>query len=271
MTDETKTTNEKQEKPETVVEEVETTEVAEQPQEAPTDPNSLIALAVKQEASVETLERLFELQQKVQASNAKSAFTKAMSELQSELPIIKKLKQGHVAMFAPLEDIIHETKEPIKKHGFSYRWNTQQNEKYITVTCIATHIDGHSEETTMTSEQEEVVTGNQSGKATKSAPQRAASTITFLKRYTFVNMFGVTVAGEDFDGRMEQMKPKLPANPKAKIMSLLKSLNVDTSDGEVIKEEVKKLTGDELVEENFDEIISKLTVLWQERQENHAN
>jgi len=168
----------------------------------------LLTQAIEKGASVDVMERLFDLHQKVQASRAKTAFTVAMSELQSSLPVIKKLKNGVVAKFAPIEDILEMTKETIKKHGFTYRWNTSQKEGDITVTCIATHVLGHSEETEMTSEVEEIVTGRESGKATKSAPQRAASTITFLKRYTFVNMFGITVAGEDFDGRMEQQRGK---------------------------------------------------------------
>lgn len=180
----------------------------------------LISQAVASGASVEVMERLFALHEKVQASKAKSEFTVAMSELQSSLPVIKKLKAGHVAKFAPIEDILELTKEAIKKHGFSYRWNTEQSEQKITVTCIATHILGHSEETSMSSEVEEVVTGKDSGKATKSAPQRAASTITFLKRYTFVNMFGITVAGEDFDGRMEQQRGNKKSDAKTSVKEL---------------------------------------------------
>lgn len=178
--------------------------------------DTLIAQAVDKGASVEVMERLFALHEKVQASKAKSEFNRAMGELQAELPVIKKLKKGHVAAFAPLEDIVELTKQMIQKHGFTYRWNTEEHDNRIKVTCIATHVLGHSESVDMSSEVEETVTGKDSGKATKSAPQRAASTITFLRRYTFVHMFGITVAGEDFDGRMEKQrggsgKEKTPA------------------------------------------------------------
>lgn len=168
--------------------------------------DQLLATAVEKGASVEVMERLFALHEKVQASKAKSAFTVAMSELQDKLPVIKKLKQGHVAAFAPIEDILEMTKSVIKEHGFSYRWDTVQKEKEITVVCIATHVLGHSDQSSMTSEVEEIVTGNASGKSTKSAPQRAASTITFLKRYTFIALFGIIIAGEDFDGRMNKQR-----------------------------------------------------------------
>lgn len=237
----------------------------------------LISQAIAQGLSVDTMERLFTLREKVKAEQAKETFIKSMSALQSELPVIKKLKDGHVAKFAPLEDIVETTKPFIKTHGFSYRWNTSQAEKSIKVTCIATHELGHSEETEMTSEVEEIVTGNSSGKATKSAPQRVASTITFLKRYTYINMFGVVVAGEDFDGRMEKQKEnsttdkKQPSgiSAKSKIMFLLKELKENTKTKEAIAEAVKKNTGLDLIETNFGEIVSRLEVLTQERK--HAN
>jgi len=181
----------------------------------------LLNKAVEKGASVEVLERLFMLHEKVQASKAKSAFTVAMSDLQGKLPIVRKLKQGHAAAFAPIEDVLDMTKEVIKKSGFSYRWDTVQKENEITVSCIATHIQGHSETTSMTSETEEVVKGNTSGKATKSAPQRAASTITFLKRYTFINMFGIILAGEDFDGRSERQSYKTKKVKKTSVEELM--------------------------------------------------
>ncbi len=216
---------------------------------------SFIMKAIETNTPVETMEKLFSLREKIKAEKAKEQFNISMSELQGELPVIKKLKKGHVAMFAPLEDIQEATKETIKKHGFSYRWNTSQSEDKITTTCIVTHVLGHSESGEMSSDVEEVVTGNSSGKSTKSAPQRAASTITFLKRYTFVNMFGITIAGEDFDGRMQSQnsgkdgeKPKQEATPldvKSKVWINLKRLGVDitSADKFKIRSEIERLTG----------------------------
>ncbi len=184
----------------------------------------------------------------MKAEVAKEKFNLDMSELQGSLPVIRKLKSGHVAKYAPLEDIQEAVKEDIRKHGFSYKWNTSQEGTTIKVNCIVTHVLGHSDSTEMSSEIEEVVTGNASGKSTKSAPQRAASTITFLKRYTFVNIFGITIAGEDFDGRMEAQKPKkesVPLDAKSKVWINLKRLGVDIvkSDKFKIRSEIERLTG----------------------------
>lgn len=245
------------------------------------DSGSVMALinnAVAQGASVETMERLFELHEKVQASNARKSFAIAMSNLQEELPVVKKLKQGDKAAYAPLEDIAEMTKGYIKKHGFTYRWNTSQTERNIKVICIATHVDGHSEETEMTSEVEETVTGKTSGQATKSAPQRTASTITFLKRYTFVNMFGISVANEDFDGRMEKQttsankEKSKPLSDKVKIMHLLKVLGIGTEDSTVVKEEIERLTGIIVSDDKNElkEIVSRLEVLVKEKNENEG-
>lgn len=239
---------------------VEKNEIA--PTEQPENPSSLIAYAVQQGADVETLERLVSLQEKVQANNAKAAFTKAMSTLQSQLPVVKKLKNnpGTHSNYAPLEDIVAQCKDVIKKNKFMFSWDTKTTDKNIEVTCHVTHVEGHTESSTMVSEMAE-------GTSANNAPQKTAITITYLKRYTFCNAFGIMVADEDQDARLGESKPKLPANPKAKIMSLLKALGADVSSAEKIKEEVKALTGEDLVEKNFNEIISKLTILWQERQE----
>jgi hypothetical protein len=234
---------------------------------------SLISQAISQNLPVETLERLFSLRERVKAEQAKETFIKSMSVLQSELPVIKKLKDGHVAKFAPLEDVMETTKPFIKKHGFSYRWNTSQTDKSIKVVCIATHELGHSEQTEMISEVEETVTGKDSGKATKSAPQRVASTITFLKRYTFVNLFGVVIAGEDFDGRMEKqntgkvLPPSGAMSDKAKIIHLLKMLTEKVGTKEEIGQAVERLTDLELEEGNFAEIVTRLELLVKEKRE----
>lgn len=170
--------------------------------------DTFIEQAIATKAPIETLERLFDLQQKAKAAHAKAEFIKSMSALQEVMPVVKKLKKGHVATYAPLEDIVEIEGPFIRKHGFAYRWDTKQEGSEITVKCIATHTLGHSEIASMTAPVEETVTGNTSGKATKSGPQRVASTITFLKRYTFVNLFGIQVAGEDFDGRVEKQHQK---------------------------------------------------------------
>ena len=228
-----------------------------------TDPNALIQLAISQGANVESLERIFALQERWQAAQAKKAFTKAMAAAQGEMPIVKKLKsnEGTHSSYAPIEDIVLQCRDVIKNNGFTYSWDTATSEKSITVVCKVTHTDGHTEVSSMVSDIAE-------GTKVNSSPQKVAITITYLKRYTLKNSFGIMEADEDQDARIKAAQPKLPASPKAKIMSLLKALNVDTTDGTVIKEEVKKMTGDELVEENFDEIIEKLTILWQEQQEN---
>ncbi len=253
-----------------VVETKEVVEIKEQEAQVTptqTDPMALIQLAINQGANVESLERVFALQERWQASQAKSAFTRAMAHLKTELPVVKKLVEGHNYKYAPLEDIAVQVDPVIAKHGFSYGWDTKLNEKEMTVICTATHIDGHEKTSSFTAPILDQIT-SKTGNVVTNKVQASAGTITYLKRYTLCNLFGIMVAGEDQDARIKGSQPKLPASPKAKIMSLLKALDVDTTDGSVIKEEVKKMTGEELVEKNFDAIISKLTILWQERQEN---
>jgi len=159
---------------------------------------NLIELAVNQNADIEKLERLMDLQERWEQKNAKKAFFAAMSEFQSICPDIKKLKNGHNTMYAPLGDIVAQIREPLSRCGLSFRFE-QDHQSGITVTCVINHVDGHSESTTMNAP------ADSSGK--KNHIQAIASTVTYLSRYTLTSAFGITTADADIDGRLPEPEP----------------------------------------------------------------
>ena len=249
---------------------VETKEVAEvKPQTIQPAENSVegfISQAIAEKLPVETIERFLAMRKELKADQAKEAYVRAMAKLQKELPTIKKLKanSGTSSKYAPLEDIVSQSREAISNNDFSYSWDTKTTENSIEVVCKATHADGHVETSTMVSDVAE-------GTKVNTAPQKAAITITYLKRYTLCNLFGIVVADEDMDARNEQSakKPKAPLDPRAKILHNLKVLGYETSEKEVIAETIQKITQLELVETNYDEIVSRLEVLVAEKNENN--
>jgi len=230
----------------------------------PSSPQAMIMTAIASGANVEVLEKLMSLQERFQANQAKAEYIKSMSTLQSEIPTVKKLKKngGTNSNYAPLEDIVAQCKELIRKQGFTYSWDTSMSEKSIEVVCKATHINGHTDTSSMVSEIAE-------GTKANSAPQKTAITITYLKRYTLCNLFGIMVADEDQDARLEKTKPKLPASPKMKIMALLKALGEDTETADTCKAAVKKITKLELVENNFEDIVTFLSATLEEQNANN--
>lgn len=237
--------------------------------------DSFIEKALAGDASPETLERLFALHERIEARRAQTSFIQALAEFQSECPAIKKTKKvtnqdGSVRyMYAPLDSIIEQTGKLLTKHGFSYRWDTEDKEGKVTAICIATHRDGHSERSEFTVEIGAAQT-NKYGKELMTSPQRHASALTFAKRYSFCDVFGIATADEDTDATdVDNSKGAISA--KSKIIFNLKRLGYETSDKVVIEEKIKEITGLKLVDKNFDEIVSRLETTVKEREEYDEN
>lgn len=159
------------------------------------DPVRLIELAINQNADVEKLERLMDLQERWNKEQAKRSFYSAMARFQSDCPQIKKHKQGHNYKYAPLCDIVAQVKTLLSGCGLSYRFEQDHNNG-IQVTCIVSHVDGHSERTSM------IAMPDTSG--SKNAVQAIGSTTQYLMRYTMIGALGITTADEDIDGRLPQ-------------------------------------------------------------------
>lgn len=160
---------------------------------------SFIAQAIQQGVSVDILERLFGLREKVKAEAAREAFISAMAKFQAECPTIQKTKavivNNRVAYaYAPIESIVSQVKEAIQNNGFSYSTNMKMLLEGVVVTVKVQHILGHSEETEMT-----VPLGTKTG--IMSASQQVAAASTFAKRYAFLNAFGILTGDEDNDGQ----------------------------------------------------------------------
>lgn len=243
----------------------ETTEVVVQQPQQPSQVESFIEKAIAANAPVETLERLFALHQKVNEDRAKAAFVQALAEFQKECPVIEKTKkvmerdsQKVRYMYAPIDSIVTQVRELVSKHGFSYRWETKQEDNKITAVCILTHVLGHSESSafTITSEESKFM----------SAPQSQASALTFAKRYTLCNVLGISTGEEDDDATTVKQE-RGARSPKARIVFLLKRLGYETTDAVVVKEAVMKHTQLELVEKNFEEIIGRLEIVVKEKEE----
>lgn len=156
-------------------------------------PAQLLQVAVEKGADIPMLEKLMDMQDRWNATQAKTAFYEAFTGFQSEVPAITKKKKGHNIKYAPLSDIVEQIKPFLVKHGLSYRFEQDHGET-IQVTCIVTHKEGHSECATMKAG------ADTSG--SKNTVQAIASTVTYLSRYTLTSVLGITTADEDMDGRL---------------------------------------------------------------------
>lgn len=171
-------------------------------QMAVSQPMRLLEMAIQSNADVDKLEKLMALQERWNEQQAKKSYFDALSQMQSEMPVIRKLSRAEFSTakgvtsysFAKLEDIVEQIKPLLSKFGFSFRFE-QSFDNGISINCITTHRDGHSEACSM------VAGADMSGG--KNAIQQIASTVTYLRRYTLTGAFGISTADADIDGRME--------------------------------------------------------------------
>lgn len=165
------------------------------------DPETLMVKAIESNVSVETMERLLGMRKDLLEEQAKTEFYRAMSRFQAECPIIQKTKtvkskNGDVRYkYAPLEDIIKQVKEFLNKHGLSYSFKTipaVDAEVGVNIVCVAKHVMGHSEESSVFVPIEKDAFMNDA--------QKSGSAQSYAKRYAFCNAFGIVIGDEDDDG-----------------------------------------------------------------------
>jgi len=163
------------------------------------NPNALMQLAVKNNASIEHLEKLMNLQERWEKNQARKAFYDAKSEFQSKKPTIKKTsKVGYTSRnsntktqysFAPLSEIQKQVDPILAELGFSYDYKQTDEKGSITITCVLSHRLGHSETSSLTAPHD-----NSGG---KNAIQSIGSTVSYLKRYTLTNIIGLSTEDDD--------------------------------------------------------------------------
>jgi hypothetical protein len=195
------------------------------------NPEVLITQAIKNNVSVETMERLLAMRKELKAEFAKEEFDKAMADFQRECPAITKNKSvfeksgGKVRYkFASLDSIIEQTKNTISNNGLSYTIRTKSDDKMFTATVKVSHVAGHSEESefSIPISSEQFMTD----------VQKFGARSTFAKRYAFLNAFGIMTGDEDSEKTVG-----IPDQPKTNADSLKK----DTAPEKITPEQIKIL------------------------------
>lgn len=180
-------------------------------------PMMILQGAIDNGASVETLERLLALQERWEKSTAKRAFTRAIALAKAKIPVI--VKNRHV-YFKPKSgdgdpvDYWHEDMaqiasviDPIlSQFGLAYRFSTSSAPNQpITVTCILSHADGHSEENSLS--------GPRDNSGRKNELQAVGSAVTFLQRYTLKAALGLAAGMDDDGGDPKEPTRQTPPGP----------------------------------------------------------
>ncbi len=160
---------------------------------APLTPMELLDRALERGDDLSVLEKLMDLQDRHETRQARKAFDAAVGDAKADIPVIKKNRTGHNnKAYADLSAFADAVAPVLAKHGLNYRFRSRQEGAAIFVTCVLSHRDGHSEETTLSGAAD--TSGN------KNSIQAVGSTLTYLQRYSLTLALGLA-ASEDDDGQ----------------------------------------------------------------------
>lgn len=158
----------------------------------PTTPMEMLSLAVSQGADLDKISKLMDLQERWEAGNAKRAFVQAMSNFKAETINVTKDKDNlqYKSKYVSLGNLVNTVTPFLSKHGLSVRWAINQSSG-IEVTCIVTHIQGHSESVSF------VAPPDKSG--AKNPIQEIKSAVTYAKACTFESICGLASTDQNMD------------------------------------------------------------------------
>lgn len=147
------------------------------------NPRSLLALAIEKGTSIEQLTQLMALQERYDANQAKIHFVAALNAFKANPPGLSKNKHVKFTTSKGVTEYDHATLDHVSdtigkalsEHQLSHRWDVKQMEGgAVEVTCVLTHLMGHSERVPMQSGRDD--------SGGKNSIQALWSTVTYLQR-----------------------------------------------------------------------------------------
>lgn len=186
---------------------------------------NILDLAIQKNMSPEQIDKLWAIQEKIDASIAKKAFVAAMANFKKERIIILKDKgnnQFQGSKYSSIDATVNTTVPYLGKHGFSHGWEYGKEGDNIVVTCVLTHKDGHSKSVTADGEPD-LGRKSSNGHYAKNQLQAIKSTRTYLKIETFEAVTGLVSSENncDDDGNAGgKPVPKITAEQLANLRAL---------------------------------------------------
>lgn len=167
-------------------------------------------LAKDPAVDVDKLERLIQMQERILAHNAKSAFDAAFAAMQPAIPSIDEkgriMVEGQLrSTYAKNEDIQDVIRPILARHGFSLGFETLWPEAGgIELVGTLSHVGGHARQSRFKSGADD------SGK--KNRIQALGSAISYGHRYVTIDLLNITTRevarGADDDGETSQAPPE---------------------------------------------------------------
>jgi hypothetical protein len=170
----------------------------------------LLQLAVDKNLDLDKLEKLIALQERVMDRQAGVEFAQAFAEFQRLCPPIRKTASSEKAEksnirtettrvgtkfsynYPPLDEIARTVNPILGPLGLSYRWDSEYPPDRLKCTCTLSHSAGHKEIAHFECplDKSSVMNG----------PQQSASTLTYARRGSLIQVLGLTSCDPDTDG-----------------------------------------------------------------------
>lgn len=180
-------------------------------------PMTLIDRAMSNGVDISQLEGLFDLQERYEKNESIKIFNSAMSNFQSICPAIPRTKKAHNSNYTPLDHALKIIRPSLTECELTVDWKTEQVEQETLVTCIISHVTGHSKTTSLKAGAET--------SGSKNAIQAIGSTVSYLQRYTMFSALGLASGemdddGGSFGGNVEYINTSQAANIRALLSEL---------------------------------------------------
>ena len=159
---------------------------------------------------LEKLDRLLDVKERWEREEARKAYVAALAAFKRNPPKLVKDRQVDFSSkggrtkynYASLGDVASQVAAGLAEHGLSHGWSVYQDDGVVTVACVLTHAQGHSESVKITAPRDD--SGN------KNSIQQIGSAITYLERYTLMAITGLAAHDTDDDGQGAGARPSQP-------------------------------------------------------------
>jgi hypothetical protein len=165
------------------------------PPPADLTPMQMLQVAVVTGAGAEAIATLAALSEAWRQSERVRTFNVAMAEAKKRIPVILKKNEADIGggrsyKYEDLATIAAVVDPILADLGLNYRYRSESSmEGAVKVTCVITHVDGHSESSSLTAPMDQ--------SDGKNAVRAIGSTVTYLERYTLKLSLGLIVAKDD--------------------------------------------------------------------------
>lgn len=165
------------------------------------DVSRLLQIAVEKDLSVEKMEKLVALYERMADRRAAEEFARAMAEFQRTCPPVQRTSKASIVTksgakfgytYAELDEIARTVAPHLHSQGLSYSWDCTVEGNQLTCVCTLRHANGHKVEASFK--------GSTTTDAGMTEIQKNAAALTFARRQSLIQVLGLTTCDEDSDG-----------------------------------------------------------------------